>query len=267
MYYKLLSHVPPLELLAHRTVWSLVFFAAILALQGRLIGLLHAVSTSLRLSVVVMVSALMIALNWYFFIYAIQIHQAMQGSLGYYIFPLVAILLGRIFFQEHLGIAQIIAIILALVGVLILAVGVGHVPWISLILAASFGVYGIVKKGLALGPIQSVTAEVFFLAPIAVWVIILAQSGSEGAFNMGTSTIALLLFSGPLTATPLILFSYAARRVALGTVGVLQYLNPTLQFLCAAIVFGEPFGLGRAVAFGFIWAAVTLYCYAILKRG
>ena len=259
LFYKALSDVPPLEVLAHRTVWSLVFFAAVLALQSRLSELWYALS-HWRIARVIIFSSAMISVNWFLFIWAIQVGRATESSLGYYIFPLVAVLIGRVWLGERLAPMQWVAVGLAAVAVLALTIGLQIVPWISLVLATTFGLYGLAKKGLSLGPVASVTAEVMILTPLAVfWLASLHSNAGGGAFGADLVTTALLIAAGPMTAFPLILFSYGARRLAMATVGVAQYINPTLQFLCAVVIFGEPFGTVHAVAFALIWTALAIY--------
>ena len=265
VYYKLLAHVPPIEVLAHRTLWSFAFFALVLLVQGRLALLGRALGNRRDIRSIGL-AALFISSNWFAFITSIQIGRAMEASLGYYIFPLVAVLLGAVAFRERLGRAQLFAVALALCAVTTLALGLGVPPWISLFLALSFGLYGLVKKGLSVGPVVSVTAEVLLLAPVALIVLWLAHSGGGGAFGASGRDSAMLAFSGILTGTPLILFSYATRRITLATVGLVQYLNPTLQFLVATFWFLEPFTLWHALAFGLIWTALAIYTTASLRQ-
>jgi chloramphenicol-sensitive protein RarD len=264
LYYKLLDHVPPLEVLAHRTLWSLVFFAGVLAVQGRLAGLAAALDRPGKIARI-LAAALFISANWFLFIFSVQSGRATEASLGYYIFPLVAVLLGVVAFGERLTRAQAVAVALAVLAVGTLAAGEGVAPWISLALAGTFGLYGLMKKRLAVGPVTSVTAEVALLAPVAL-AILWSVHREGGTFGTGLGDSLLLMLSGPLTATPLMLFAYATRRVAYATVGLVQYLNPTLQFLVAVLIFGEPFGLYDAVAFPLIWTALALYSVAALRR-
>ncbi|WP_415184340.1 EamA family transporter RarD [Phaeovulum sp.] len=270
IYYKALMHVPPLEVLSHRTIWSLVFFGAVLALQGRL-GVLW---QALRGRGVLMLafSAVMVSLNWFLFIFSVQSGQAMEASLGYYIFPLVAVMIGVVGFRERLRPVQVMAVVLAGSGVFVLTWGLGAAPWIALGLAFSFGLYGMMKKWLAVGPVVSVTAEVALLTPLAViWLAGVyggwwAQDEPGGWFGRDLRTSVMLAFSGLLTGGPLMLFSYAARRVQMATVGLVQYLNPTLQFTVAALVFGEPFTIWHRAAFGMIWAALALYSWVTFRQ-
>jgi len=260
LYYKLLAHVPPIELLAHRTLWSLVFFTLILMLQGRLGQLRVALGSSRAIGIVIF-AALMISTNWFVFILSIQIGKATEASLGYYLFPLVAVGIGRVVFGERLSRAQAIAVALAAVAVTVLTLGLGVAPWIALVLSVSFGLYGLVKKQLSSGPVVSVTAEVLVLSPIALVVLGLAHQDG-GAFGANWTDSLLLMFSGILTAVPLMLFSYASKRVRMGTVGLVQYINPTLQFIVAIAIFAEPFSGWHMLAFALIWLALALYSAA-----
>ena len=264
LYYKLLDDVPPLELLSHRTLWSLVFFLVILLVQGR-IGVWIAVMSDRGNFRRMAIASLLIAANWFLFIFSIQIDQAMQASLGYYIFPLLSVLFGLVFFNETLKPVQWIAIGCAAAGVCVLVIAQGQVPWFALAIASSFGLYGVAKKGLEVGPVLSVTTEVLILAPVAAAILVWAGITGQAHFNTGVQTTALLIASGPLTAVPLILFSYATKRVHLSTVGVLQYLNPTLQFGCAVFILVEPFGRVQMYVFSMIWIAVALYSWGALR--
>lgn len=259
LFYAQLRDVPALEVLCYRALWSLIFFATVLAVQGQL----GAVAQGLgRYFGQVALAAVMISVNWFGYIYAIGHGQGVEASLGYFIFPLVAVLLGRLVFAERLARLQWVAVGLAGLAVAVLTFGLGVPPWMALMLAGTFGAYVLVKKRLALGPIVSVTAEVLVLAPLAIgW---LFWRGTVGPGHVHTHL--LLALSGPMTATPLILFSYAARRVSLATVGLLQYINPTLQFGCAVLVFAEPFTPWHAVAFPGIWAALVLYSISLLAQ-
>ena len=262
LYYKLLVSVPPIELLSHRTIWSLVLFALVLFIQGRLRGALGVLGNR-NIMVTLFIAALMIAFNWFVFIYSIQINRATESSLGYFIFPLVSVIFGVVLFREKLGRAQMYAVMFAAVAVLILTYGLGQAPWIALSVSVSFGIYGVIKKSLSIPAIVTVTLEVLLLSPIALMILYLHHaSDSGGQFGQSLSVSLLLILSGPMTATPLILFSYATRRVALATVGILQYINPSLQFLCATVLFLEPLSLWHAIAFPLIWAALALYSWA-----
>lgn len=255
IYYKLLAHIPTAEVLAHRTLWSFVFFGIVVVLTGRLPRVKEALSNR-RTVMLLTGSAILVSSNWFVFIYSIQSGRAVEASLGYYIFPLVAVALGMIVFRERLGWAQWVAIALACVAVLTLTIGLGTAPYISLILATTFGLYGVLKKQVGTGPITSVTLEVMLIAPIALaW---LAWIGG-GVYGSNLTESALLMFSGILTGGPLILFAYAAQRLAYASIGIIQYLNPTLQFTVAVALFGEVFTVFHAIAFALIWTGLAIY--------
>ena len=262
LYYKLLEHVPPAEVLAHRTVWSFIFFALLLFFQGRLGQLVPLVRRQWRW---IALASIMISVNWVLFIYAIQVDRVIEASLGYYIFPLVAVAMGRLVFKERLGALQWIAVALAVLAVSVLTVGLQVVPAISLVLATTFGLYGVIKKQLDAGPVLSVTAEVFLLLPLFI-LTFAYLAGTAQLQATGARDIMILMCSGPLTAGPLILFTVGARRVRMATVGLVQYINPTLQFSCAVIVFGEPFTRWHAIAFSLIWVALALYSFSAFGR-
>jgi len=273
MFYKQLAEVPPLEVLAHRTLWSLLFFGALMAGQGRL-GELRALLSARRSAFLVGFAALMISTNWFIFILSIQIGRALEASLGYYIFPLVAVLFGALVFGERLSAARGVAIALAVAAVITLTAGLGAAPWISLVLATTFGLYGLLKKYIAAGPVASVTGEVALLAPLAaVWLWGVHTQGWTGvtgrhlaAFGTDLKLSLLLALSGLITALPLILFSRAARLLPMGTVGIMQYINPTLQFLVASLVFGEVVTRWHWVALPMIWLAVLIYSVDTLRQ-
>lgn len=258
LYYAQLKGVPALEVLAHRGVWSLVFFALILFFQKR-IGLAWAATQSFF--GIIALASVMIAANWLGFIFAIQTEQGVEASLGYFILPLVAVLLGGLLFGEQLDHLQKYSVGLAVLAVVVLTWGLGVAPWIALFLAGTFAVYGVVKKQLDLGPVISVTAEVLIIAPLAVGYLLY-----RGHSGHSLGTYALLSLSGPLTGLPLILFSYAAKRTQLSTIGLVQYLNPTLQFSCAVLVLGEVISGWHLVSFAMIWIALALYSFAVWRQ-
>lgn len=271
IFYRQLASVPVIEVLAHRTLWSLALFAVILGWQGRL-SEFRRVLFGPHLPRLAF-AALVISINWGVFIWAVQAGYVVETSLGYYIFPLFTVVMGVMLFGERLNRAQVAAVGLAAFAVLVLTWGLGVAPWISLTLAVSFGLYGVSKKALPLGPAISVACEVAILAPLAaLWLIAqwagLLPAGLSHSLSFGTSTelTLLLVLSGAVTAVPLILFSYASRRVELATLGLMQYLNPTLQFLCAVVIFGEAFTRWHMIAFAMIWLALAVYSASALMR-
>ena len=262
IYYKLLTHVPPFELLAHRTFWSFLFFFAVLVFRGNIRELWRSIVVSRESRTVIIISALLIATNWFFFIFAIQTNNTTEASLGYFIMPLLTVVWGLIIFNESLSYEQWFAVLLAAVAVVILTIGLASAPWIAITLGLSFSYYAVLKKRLTISPMVSVTAEVLILVPVAILLILYFHQGQDGSFGKDFSTSFLLALSGPLTAAPLILFSYGALRVALSTAGILQYLNPSLQFFCAAVIFLEPLNIWHMISFPMIWAALGIYSWA-----
>lgn len=265
LYYKLLEHVPPLEVLSHRTLWSLAMFGLLLAVQGRL-GHLPALFRG-QSALLVALAALVISVNWGGFILSVQIGMVVEASLGYFIFPLAMVVLGRVLFGEVITRGKAIALALATTAVLTLTLGLGVAPWLSLLLGGTFAIYGVIKKTMTSGPIVSVTAEVLILAPVAIiwllgthfagWQGIVGRTG--GVFGTDWWDSVLLVVSGLITAVPLVLFSYASRRLALSTVGLVQYLNPSLQFTGAVVVLGETVTIWHMIAFPMIWLALAIY--------
>lgn len=276
LYYKALAQVPPLEVLSHRTIWSAVFFAVVLLVKGRL----SEVGSLIRSHEVwvVALAALMISTNWFLFILSVQIGMATEASLGYYMFPIVAVVIGVVFFGEKLSALQAVAAVVAGIAVALLTWGLHVPPWIALTLAITFGIYGLVKKRLKADPIASVTAEVTLLAPLAlIWIAGVqagwfSEGGRPGGHFMGHNpgdgweTTLLLLGSGVITGGPLILFAAATHKASMATVGLVQFVNPTLQFLCAVVVFGEPFTIWHKAAFALIWVAVAIYSLASFRQ-
>ncbi|PWR01455.1 EamA family transporter RarD [Meridianimarinicoccus roseus] len=266
LYYKLLSGVPPLEVLSHRTLWSLACFALILHLRGQRgwVGTCLGGRSRLLLTTC---AAVAIAANWGLFIFSVQSGFGLEASLGYYIFPLVAVLFGFAFYKDRLRPLQWAAVAVAAVAVGLLTAGLGVVPRLSLLIAVTFGLYGVFKRRLKADPMATVGAEVLVLAPVAViwlsgvhmagWTDMTGRPG--GVFSHDLSASLLLVLSGPLTGLPLILFSYATQRVILPTIGLIQYLNPTLQVFCAAVIFGETVTQWHAIAFPLIWTGLAIY--------
>ena len=265
IYYKLLTHVPPIELLAHRVLWSVIFFVFLLGFQRRL-GALRTAITTRRSVATLFLGACLIGVNWYIFIWSIQVEKAAEASLGYFIFPLVVVAMGWIGFGERLSRLQNIAIALAVAAVILMTLSKGLFPWIALVIALSFSLYGYVKKTILTGPVVSVTAEVLLLVPLAVAVLYFVHREGAGSFGKAGFDTLLLVVSGPLTATPLIFFSYAASRISMATLGLSNYLNPTIQFFCAIVIFNEPINSVQFFSFSMIWLALALYSWEGFRK-
>lgn len=265
LFYARLSHVPPLEVLAHRTLWSLVFFGAWAALAGRMAEIRAAIASGPELRRLALAAA-MVSVNWGLFIWAISTQRIAESALGYYIYPLVMAALGRALLNETLRPLQLAAVALASVATLILGVGNGAPPWLSLILACTFAIYGLVKRGGASGPMVSVAVEVIILSPLAIlWLAGVHGagwtdfSGLPGAvFFADAGDAALLLASGLITGLPLALITRGARGLPFAAMGMIFYLNPTLQAACA-LALGEAPSLWQMVAFPLIWAGLALF--------
>lgn len=266
IYYKAIDHVPPIEVMCHRSLWSLVFFLIVLSLQGRLSEIAPILRDRKKL-LWVAAAALMISVNWFLFIYAVQIGRTVDSSLGYFIFPLFAVLLGYVVLGERLAPLKWVAVAITAVAVSGLTYALGAAPWISLTLASTFAVYGLIKKQLDVGPVLSVTIEVILLVPpVVLWLWGAHVWGWQGigdqtpaAFGKNWQDSLLLTLSGILTGGPLILMSYASKRISLATLGLVTYVNPSLQFLVAVTVFGEMITPAHMIAFPMIWIALALY--------
>lgn len=265
LYFKALAHVPTAEIVAHRIVWAVPFVAALLVWRGRLAGM-RAFLTPTYLGLAAL-TASVITLNWGTYVYAVINGQAVEAALGYYINPLVSILLGAAFLGERPTRLQAVAIGLAAVGVLVMTVMAGGLPIVSLILALSFGSYGLLRKLIPIGAAEGFFLEVLILLLPALAVCVWLVAHGEARFGASPGETLLLIGSGPLTAIPLILFAAGARMLKLSTIGILQYMVPTLLVLTAVYLFGEPFGPWRLVAFGFIWVALAIYTWSLVADG
>ncbi len=255
-YWKLLSDVEPIELIAHRALWGLLAFVAIVLIAGEW-GALRTAMRDVRLVATMAASGALLALNWGVFVAATIHGYLLEASLGYFINPLVSIALGTLVLRERLRRLQWVAIAFAAVGVGLLTWHAGRVPWVSLVLAATFGLYGLVRKTARVEAMVGSAIETFVLAPFAILYLVVIGGGVAPHADGGT--IALLAGTGVVTAVPLVLFTSAARRLPLSTVGFLQYLAPTGQFLLAVLAFGEPLARERLLAFGWIWAGLAVF--------
>ena len=261
LYFKALPDVPADQVLAHRVLWSVVLLSAAVPLLGRWPTVVRACRPAILLS------AVLIAANWGTYIWAVQSGRVLEASLGYFVNPLVSVLLGVVFLRERLRRRQVQAIALAGLGVVALVVRLHTLPWLPLTLALTFGLYGLVRKRAGVDAVGGLLVEASVLAlPALAWVLLCAWRGT-GAFGGRPATTALLVAAGPITAVPLIWFAMGVRSLPLSTVGILQYLTPTLQFLLAVALYREPFGSAHAVAFAFIWAALALYTWDSVRAG
>ena len=266
LFWKLLDHVSPMEILAHRLLWSAVFLAAICLFVRRKVFL--ALFHNRRAVLILLGAGLLATLNWGLFIYAVTSGHVLQSSMGYYINPLVSIVLGLLVFKEKLSLAQKIALILATMGVLFFTFDYGSFPWLSLTLAVSFALYGVLKKTGRYPALPALAVETALVAPLAIAYIVVAfflpehaflSLGTNGVLSLDALTTSLLLVCGGiLTFTPLLLFSEAVNHIPLSWMGFMQYIAPTLSFLLGVLVFGEEFTHAHAVCFSLIWLGLLL---------
>lgn len=259
LYIWAMESVPPAEILAHRIVWCSIVLLVLLTVWGRWGAWAHAARNG-RTIALLTCSSLLIAGNWFLYIYAANSGETIQASLGYFINPLFSVLLGMVVFGERLRQVQWLAIGLAALGVLVLIAVAQQLPWIALALAFTFGMYGLVRKLTPVDALVGLSIETLLLVPAAFACLCVWTAGAGGSFGQkGWAVDGLLLGTGVVTALPLLCFGQAARRLPLTTLGILQYVAPTLQFLLAVLVRGEPFEFGRAVSFGFIWTALAVF--------
>ncbi|KJF19862.1 EamA family transporter RarD [Rhodococcus sp. AD45-ID] len=262
-FFGLLDFADPLEILAHRVVWTLVLMLIVLAVLGRLASLR---GISGRTWLLVTAASAAIAVNWGTYIYAVASGRVVEAALGYFINPLVTVLLGVVIFRERLRRAQIVALALAATAVVVITIDYGKPPIVALVLAGSFATYGLIKKVVPLDPRTSLTAEGVVAAPFAVgYLVFLGLTGAGAFVSGGTGQSLLLMAAGPVTALPLLLFGVAAQRVKLSTMGMLQYLTPALQMLWGVAVMREDMPASRWIGFALIWLALVIFTTDIVR--
>jgi len=265
IYFVATKHVPALEILSHRIFWSIPFGFLILLFRKQIIETVK-VFADLRTLGLLTIAAIALAANWGVYIWAIQLDQIFQGSLGYYINPLLYVLVGVLFFKEKLSKLQALAIAFAFIGVMVLTIQGGQFPGISLFLAFSFTVYGVLRKQIDVGAMPGLFIETFLLlVPALIVLAIFHNNGTLAWGAHGRDTDLLLILAGPLTVLPLLAFAFAARRIPLTTLGILQYIGPTMQFGCA-LYYGEVFTPAHAWCFGFIWLGVGVFAFDAIRR-
>ena len=266
IYFKAVATVPPLEILAHRIVWSVALLALLVLFSRRW----HEVRIALRTPAtrnILLITTILVSGNWFTFIWAITDNHVLQASLGYYINPLVSVVLGMVFLKERLSRLGLVSILLAAIGVAFQIIQGNEVPGIALILAFSFGLYGLLRKVVAVDAMVGLTVETALLGPAAL--MYLFWIGKTGAGHFGTVSwhlTILLSCAGVITTLPLLWFTASARRLPLATVGFLQYLTPSFHFMLAVLVYDEAFRYYHAVTFGCIWIALAVYSYDMIRR-
>lgn len=265
-YFKAVAAIPVLELLAHRIIWAAPFLALLIYWAKSWPKVRRAVADP-RILCILAATTTILAVNWFLFIYAINSAQILQSSLGYYINPLVNVALGVLVLGERLNRWRGIAILLAVAGVVNLAVTGDHFPWIAVTLAGTFGIYGLIRKVIPVASIEGLFIESCLLLPLALgYLAYLAVAGQSSFFNDGLRVDVLLVLAGPVTALPLIWFTSAARRLDYATIGFFQYIAPSLHFLLAIFIYDEPFGRPHLITFACIWTALAIFSADGVRR-
>jgi chloramphenicol-sensitive protein RarD len=265
IYFKALRAVPSVDIVAHRILWSVPILAVLLSVAGAW----KEVSAALRnrrAMLFLSVTALLIGANWLLYVYAVNSGHILAGSLGYYLNPLANVLLGRIVLKERLSWLQWAAVAFAGAGIAALAAGALHQLWISIALCFSFATYGLLRKIAPVDAVAGLAVETSLLAPFAAAWLVWSYSSGQPTFGNSSSDVLLIAIAGLVTTVPLLLFTAAARLLPYSTLGMLQFLAPTFQFLIAVLLYGEPFTSAHAIAFGAIWAALALYVTAIVRH-
>jgi chloramphenicol-sensitive protein RarD len=266
LYLKALSHVPAIEVVAHRILWSVPVAALILAVLGRTNDIRIALRSPKMLAMG-MLTAVLISINWLTYVYAIATDRTLDGALGYYINPLFSVFLGYVFLGERMRPLQWVAVGFAVCAVLVLTYELGSLPWISLVLTISWGFYAMFKRSLPIGPNQGFLLEVLVLSPIAIaYLAFLAINGAHSFTSVSWTTTFLLMGSGIITAVPLIIYANGAKLLRLSTIAMLQYIAPTFIFLTAVFIFDEPMGWERKVAFPLIWMGLVIYSISLFRK-
>lgn len=261
LYFALFDGVPAWEVLIHRVLWSSVFLAIVITFMKRWQPVKMALAHPEKLGFV-LGCAVLIAVNWGVYIYAVESRQVLQASLGYFLTPLVNVSLGMLVLKETISRLQVVAVTLATIAILYQLFLLGVVPWITLVLAFSFGTYGLLRKKVALDGLSGLFVETLLLFPVGMLALAALSYAGLSHFTENTATMLLLISSGIVTAIPLLAFAGAARRLRLSTVGFLMYINPTIQFLIALLVFSEPLSPEKLTSFIMIWTALAIYSWS-----
>ncbi len=267
VYWKALQSIPPILILAQRIFWSFAMLLIYIILSGKMKQVKEAFQKKRDMGIVLS-CAVLITINWGTYIIAVNTGHIVESSMGYYINPLVSILLGVTVLKEKLSLSKVIALVLAALGVGFMVIQYGSVPWISLILAFTFGFYGLLKKLTGFESGIGLFLETVFLAPFALGYILFMQFTNGASFGTGPLHIPVLLIgSGLITATPLLLFAFGAKRTELSTIGVLQYLSPTFMLILGVFVYGESFSPAHLVSFALIWIGMAVYFISLFSKG
>jgi len=264
-FFALLAHVNALEVVAHRAFWSIPIAAAVMLVMGRTQDVLRVVKTPKLLGLMCL-TTLLVTISWGVFVWAVAVGRALETSLAFYINPLLNVAVGYLVLREKMTGLQIVAIGLAVTGVAYQTWALGAFPWLSLLLGAAFSAYGFLRKTIDVGPVQGFFVESFILSVLGLAVVTWLGTQGPLAFGSDWNTTALLLACGPMTALPLMFFATAARRIRFSTLGLLQYIAPSMLFLTAVFVLNEPMQPAQLVTFGFIWTALALYSFSSLRQ-
>jgi chloramphenicol-sensitive protein RarD len=265
LLFKSLHHIPPLEVLFHRVIWSLPVAGLVLLMLGRTADI-RAAFRSPRTLAMALVTTTLVSANWGIFIWAVSVDRTVEVAFGYYINPLLNIVIGVLLLGERFTPAQMLAIGLAASAVVLLTVGAGVPPWISLLLALTFAFYGYLRKTLPIGPSQGFFLEVMIMSvPAVLYVAALESDGTGHMLNGAPADVWLLMLCGPVTAIPLILYAFGAKLLRYSTIGLMQYIAPTIIFMLAVFVFREPFSLWQLSAFVLIWIALAIYSVSVIR--
>lgn len=266
VYWKLFQSMGAWEILAHRIVWSLIFVLIMIVITKRWRKLWEA-APGLKMKGALLLCSLLISANWLLYIWAVNSNQVMETSLGYYMNPLISVLLGVVFLKEKLRVGQWIALGMAALGVLYITVRYGQMPWVALSLALTFAFYGLAKKVVNLEAMIGLAWETIFVAPIAlIYMIMLQANGTGTALELEGWKLAMLTLAGVGTAMPLYWFAQATKRLPLSTLGFIQYLSPTIQLLSAVFLFGEKFTTTHLVSFSLIWGALLVFTISSMRK-
>ncbi|WP_100657680.1 EamA family transporter RarD [Alteromonas flava] len=265
LYFKLLQHMPAAEILVHRVVWSALILVGLIAIKRHWTKVKTAL-TSRKVMLVLLAAGILLAGNWLLFIWAVNNDQLLEASLGYYINPLFNILFGRIFLGERLRPLQKLAVVLAISGVAVAIAGLGYLPWIALVLAVSFSLYGLLRKTVAVDSLPGLLIETMMMLPLAL--VYWAVYGSD-ASNLGLNSWEmnlLLIMAGVVTTAPLLCFTAAARRIQYSTLGFFQYIGPSIMFILAVFFYQEPIDQARMITFAFVWCGLVIFCWDSLRN-
>lgn len=271
LYWNLLARAGANEILAHRIVWSFFFMVIVLVVTRRWQSFkedCRALWQDKKRGLILLLAAFIISLNWLTYIWAVNHDHVIDTSIGYYINPLMSVMLGILCFRERVSGLKKISLLLAAIGIVLMTYQLGKLPWVAVVLAVSFSIYGALKKELHLNPFSSITLETLLMMPFAVPYIGMLMASPESHFTLATPDLALLLMgTGVVTAVPLVLFSYGANLLPFNVLGFFQYLSPTINLLLGIFFFHETFGLAQISALGFVWAAIVLFTVAESLRG